>query len=298
MFNPAQLSKISETISAMWLLINAQPLSEAAIDIFIDDVADVSFDSVMLAMASARRQCRSRISIGDIMQQLQNMDGRPSAEEAWGIASQVMDEAATVVWTNEIAEAWQIAYPLLEMGDKFSAARAFKEKYEQVVSNARLTRRPAQWLANIGTDQGLRQHAIEQAVNERKLSPDHAMKLLPNHKPVSAGVYAAIESKVSVMIEDKSAKSAPLDRVASIKTAAEKHNERIAEMKKAAGVAVERPDRTKCKRDSLAIFEDADGKGVFADDADRKSWLAKAGNGDDMRELQIRIFDKKAAAHG
>jgi hypothetical protein len=292
MFKPEQISKLSETISAMWLLINAQPLSEAAIDIFIDDVSGIPFESVMLAMLTARRQCKSRISIGDLMKQLQNMDGRPSAEEAWSIASQVMNEAVTVIWTTEIAEAWQVAFPLVEMGDKFSAARAFKEKYESAVLIARSERRTAHWIANIGDDQGLRQLAIEQATNERKLSPEYAMQLLPSYKPVADGVYAAIDSKVTGLIENKIAIIAPLDRVAEIKTAAEKHNERIAGLKKAAGVADERPDRTKCKRDSLAIFEQAESMGIFADNAESKLWAAKAASGDDMRELQIRILSR------
>ncbi|WP_230684400.1 hypothetical protein, partial [Streptococcus pneumoniae] len=76
----------SEAINGTWVLFNNQALSDFALDVFLEDVDGYSFVDVMTAIRNARKQAKGRISIGDIMQQMNNMDGRPSAEEAWALA--------------------------------------------------------------------------------------------------------------------------------------------------------------------------------------------------------------------
>lgn len=297
MFNNQEVLKISEAITGTWLLVNNQALSDVALDIFLDDVECYPFLAVMTAIRNARKQAKGRVSVGDIMQCLSDLDGRPSADEAWAIASQVLDESATVVWNDEIMQAWSIACPLLEMGDKFNAARAFKEKYEQVVDRSRSNNIAVKWLANIGTDNDLRQRAIEQALSKKIITHTQAKHWLPNHV-VSEGAYAAIKSNVSLMIENKSANSGHvmLERSEELRRAAQVHQDRIAELKKAAGVEAEaRPDGAKSKRDSLAIFEDAERLGVFKNDKERKEWCAKAANGENLKGLQALMLIAKSA---
>ena len=296
MFNDQELVKISEAINGTWLLVNNQALSEIALDIFLDDVDGYSFVAVMTAIRNARKQAKGRISIGDIMQHLDNLDGRPSWEEAWATASQSLDEYTTVVWTAETAEAFGVASPLLDIGDKFNAAKAFKEKYDSLVSDNRLNQKPVAWIANIGTDSGSRQQVIQQAIAEGKFSKEQALHLLPNHKPVAKGTYEAIKTTVSLMIENKGANVGhhELDKVAAIKRAGELQQARIAELKKAAQInESSRNDGTKSKRDSLAIFEDAERLGVFTSDSERKAWCAKAANGDSMKDLQVMMLAKR-----
>jgi len=57
---------------------------------------------------------------------------RLGGNEAWAIAMTCVDERKTVVWTNEIASAWDIARPVLDMGDKVGARMAFLESYDRI----------------------------------------------------------------------------------------------------------------------------------------------------------------------
>ena len=103
----------------------------------------------------------------DIIEQIEASalnDGRPGAEEAWAIALRSQDEADTVVWTAECAEAYSLAKPVMALGDEVGARMAFKEAYVRLVAAARAARRPATWTASIGWDGGRRDQALERAV--------------------------------------------------------------------------------------------------------------------------------------
>ncbi len=47
------------------------------------------------------------------------------------------DESTSVVWTDEMCQAWGVAAPLLEDGDKVGARMAFKESYARLIEEAR-----------------------------------------------------------------------------------------------------------------------------------------------------------------
>lgn len=125
----------------------------------------------------------------DVIAQLEGAiadDGRPGAEEAWAIAVAGADEEATIVWTNEMAEAWGIARAVLHAGDQVGARMAFREAYERLVELARRARRPCVWSASLGYDGAAREVAIEEAVQRGRLAradyprlPPIAPELLP-----------------------------------------------------------------------------------------------------------------------
>lgn len=83
-------------------------------------------------------------------------DGRPGAEEAWAMSVRAMDEAITVVWTEEMCEAFGICRPLLNNGDEIGARMAFKESYVRLLATAREQRTPPAWSASLGYDVVLR----------------------------------------------------------------------------------------------------------------------------------------------
>jgi hypothetical protein len=118
----------------------------------------------------------------DILAQLEAMaadDGRPGPEEAWAIAVRSNDEAQTVVWTAEAAEAWAIARPVMQLGDEVGARMAFKEAYHRLVVEARTRRLPVAWNVSEGHDAGRRTRAIEAAVAAGRLPAPVAAALLP-----------------------------------------------------------------------------------------------------------------------
>lgn len=103
-------------------------------------------------------------------------DGRPTADEAWGIALSGMDESATIITNDEIQESMRAARTILEAGDEVGARMAFKGAYERIT---RLKRgNPVRWYASYGTNPDGRLKVVSEAV-ERGLLPRSALTQLP-----------------------------------------------------------------------------------------------------------------------
>jgi hypothetical protein len=107
-------------------------------------------------------------------------DGHPGPEEAWSIAVQAKDEAASVVWTETIADVYfMVAAPLIAEGDRIGARKAFLERYEAAVAEARRDRIKARWVASLGTNAQAREKAVRNAVAANRITEAHASMLLP-----------------------------------------------------------------------------------------------------------------------
>ena len=118
--------------------------------------------------------------------------GHPGPEEAWSIAQGATDEADTVVWTPEIAAAWNVAAPSVQGGDMIGARMAFIEKYRRIM---RETRTAPRWEVSLGHDPALRAARIQAASEAGRLASDQAERLLltsnaAEHVPAPAGTEA------------------------------------------------------------------------------------------------------------
>lgn len=108
----------------------------------------------------------------DIIAQLEGRardDGRPEADEAWAMAMRAQDEGATVVWTDETAEAWGAALPVLLAGDEVGARMAFRAAYSRLVDGARKFGRHVRWTASLGHNKAEQQQVIAQHVQLGRL---------------------------------------------------------------------------------------------------------------------------------
>lgn len=92
------------------------------------------------------------------------LDGRPDENEAWAVAITSQDESETIIWTEEMAGAFNLARPLLETGDEIAARMAFKDAYKRLVGEARAANRQANWSVSAGWDANRRQVAVEKAI--------------------------------------------------------------------------------------------------------------------------------------
>lgn len=122
-------------------------------------------------------------------------DGRPGAEEAWALALRSADEADTVVWTSETAEAFGVCRPILEARDKVGARMAFREAYERLVDEARRARRRPTWLVSEGFDPAMRVAAITDAVH-RGLLASNDFPMLPAPRAAVALLENSTESGI------------------------------------------------------------------------------------------------------
>jgi hypothetical protein len=105
-------------------------------------------------------------------------DGRPEVDEAWAIALRSRDERDTVVWTDEIAEAWSVAQSVID-GDEIGARMAFKAAYLRITEQSRGVNRPVQWVVSQGFDAERRTAVVTQAVREGRLQLAYAQAAVP-----------------------------------------------------------------------------------------------------------------------
>lgn len=232
----------------------AHPLGGTAKALYFRALSEYPLDAVRGALdAHVKDPQRGRWfpKPADLIAQLQGAaadDGRPGPEEAWAIALQSSDEAATVVWTEEIAEAMGVARTILSTGDKVGARMAFREAYERIVESARRQRRPVAWSASLGSDPGLVEDALRLGVGAGRLPrsdlaalpPPPGAPLLALVGGSSADSEAAKRGRAAVLaLRDRLASKASeayqpsSDAIAKVETARRKAE--IAEVVKAAG---------------------------------------------------------------
>jgi hypothetical protein len=179
--------------AAISLSPNWKPIPAAGKALFFRAMEAYSLEQVRAALTAHIRDPKAGMFqptpahlIGHI-NGLTGGDGRPGVEEAWAIALTSQDEADTVVWTAEAAEAFSICQPVLKGGDEVGARMAFKDAYNRLVAAARLAGKPAAWNVSMGWDMQRREMAIGRAHVAGLLSAPAVQALLPNYSTAPVG---------------------------------------------------------------------------------------------------------------
>lgn len=152
-----------------------QPLSQAAAAMLAHDLADFDEAVILAALARCRKELQGPLTMVGILARID--DGRPDAEEAWRLLPR--SESASVVWTDEMAQAWGIAQPLLSAGEMEAARKVFCEAYAKAVLDARIRQEPVHWVPSLGSDAASRASVLRDAVRKHRLSVTHVEELLP-----------------------------------------------------------------------------------------------------------------------
>lgn len=147
--------------------------SDASARVFADDLSDYDEQAVLQAMARCRKEVRGILSLQDVISRID--DGRLGVEEAWALLPQ--DEDTSVVWTDEIAQAWGIASALLA-DDRIAARMAFKEAYTRIVTQAREQKKPVSWVPSYGYKVAGRAAAVADAVRLGRIPMEVGLKML------------------------------------------------------------------------------------------------------------------------
>lgn len=146
-------------------------LKPGAVMVMVQDLAQFDFAAVANALVRCRRELSGKLTLKAIIDILAPGGGWVSANEAWALALPALDEAATIVWTPEIAKAWQVAKPILDAGDKIGARMAFIPAYERLVEQSRQAGRQPHFEVSAGWDPNMREAAIQKAVTAGLLPP-------------------------------------------------------------------------------------------------------------------------------
>jgi hypothetical protein len=162
--------------------LTSTSLSEAAIRVMVDSLSEYPEPQVLGALRKCCKELKSKLTLADILTRMD--DGRPGVEEAWAMLSTVLgNEQVSLVWTEEVREAYGVVALLVD--DPIAARMAFKERYTALVSTARDRHEPVKWLASLGYDLTLREAAVRDAVERKRLTQEQALKLCPFLPPVS-----------------------------------------------------------------------------------------------------------------
>jgi hypothetical protein len=225
-------------------------ISGGAKSMFFAALAPYSLATVRAALgAHCVDKVRGRFTLkpADIIEQIEASalnDGRPGAEEAWAIALRSQDEADTVVWTWECAEAYALAKPVMALGDEVGARMAFKEAYTRLVAAARAERRPAAWSASIGWDAGRRDAELRRAAVTGLLPVPAATALLSGpsaEEPPSENAIEQLAAVKKLLADGAAAREAQLEAQHERRVAAEaaeraERNRKVAEYAQRTGI--------------------------------------------------------------
>lgn len=162
-------------------------LSEGAARVVSDQLSRFPHQQVLGALSRCQLELKGRLTLADVITRLN--DGRPGPEEAWAMMPK--DEAASVVWTAEMAACSAVSRPLLEEGDPVAARMAFLECYRSSVQAARNAGVEVCWTPSLGYDVGGRESALVEAARLNRLPHSQVQALLP-HRDIPAPEIIAL----------------------------------------------------------------------------------------------------------
>ena len=197
-------------------------LAPTTVGIYWNGLADLPLAAVREALTAHIQDPKAgqyMPKIADIRRAIESSreDGHPGADEAWSIALQARHESATVVWTEQISDAFfTAAMPLLDEGDKIAARRAFIERYEHVIAEARKQGIDAKWIVSLGSNPAQRATAIETAVRHGRLTAEYANKMLPAPESAAPGAMLALENGIKDAAESPEQAQASIAKLRAI----------------------------------------------------------------------------------
>ncbi len=214
------------TLSQSWLIeelgatmeLAGQQIRPAALALLVSDLAHLPKQVLQVALARIRAEHKGAILTGTVLQYADHALGRLLPAEAYALAMSSQDERATVVWNDEIAEAWGLAAPLLAAGDKFAARQAFMEAYARITGEARAMRRRPQLQVSLGHDAEGRTRALHEAIAAGRLPgglealPDDLREQLALPAPRAAFALPAPDQKA-----DSPVKAEALAKLATLR---------------------------------------------------------------------------------
>ena len=174
-----------------------KPISPPVVMMLATDLEDYPREVLAVALKRVRSEGAGKLTSKAIIEAIDAAMGRPGANEAWATALSANDERNTVVWTEEMAQAWEVARPVVQGGDEIGGRMAFRDAYERLVRAARDERRAPVVTVSVGWDAELRATAVEKAVKIGYMPGEQAVRhgYMPLALALDQGYVSPMQAK-------------------------------------------------------------------------------------------------------
>lgn len=163
-------------------------LSPNAMKLCIKALEQYPIEHLLLAIEHHVKTAPFAPAPKDIIDLLEMKQKRLTADEAWAMMPR--NEFETVVWTDEMAAAYDIAYDLIVDGDRIAARMAFKSAYERLCDESNVMGKPVRWKVAIGYDKAQIEPVLQKAVELGRISHESVQQYLP--APMDGGPIAGL----------------------------------------------------------------------------------------------------------
>lgn len=242
-------SRLWKALAVLVQMHGRGQLDDDVADAYEADLAAYPEAQVLAALDRCRRELRTFPTIADILARIE--DGRPGPEEAWAMIPK--DEIGSVVWTDEMRDAFGIVRELMAK-DPVAARMSFRETYLRLVTEARSAIRPTRWSPSFGMDPELRTQALQAAIHAGRITVGEARALIPNfdQAPEARKLLAGPEAPAP----DLDQISGVVDRILDGAPEKMRTLEKIRKHRKP-GMTTELPDQEETERLRLEALEKA-----------------------------------------
>lgn len=181
--NPTHAAAMMEVLRGLPGVALIDDSWERTYSIVLNRIPDTVADSTMEAIILT---CPRRPAPAEIMSIAWRLQYRlPTVGEAWGMVQTIPDD--TIVWTTEIARAYEAAVRLIQAGDLTGARRAFTEVYDREIADSIAANRPPKWAVRLGRSTVGRKEVVEIAIAEGRIPDEWRERVMRADRALEAG---------------------------------------------------------------------------------------------------------------
>lgn len=176
-YTPTQLLEAVKTTAQLC----GTDVSEELAKVMVMEMRQFGGEAIMQMLHKLRRTHKGRFSLAQMIELIEQQDGRPGVEEAWGqVAQMLTDETRSAVMTPEMEAAYYAAAEVYNAsGDQIGARMTFKEVYSRALINARNSGAAPVWKLTQGSDKAHAAAVVRLAYEQGKISQTAAINYLP-----------------------------------------------------------------------------------------------------------------------
>ena len=219
-------------------LLYEKKCSEDLLKLYWEELKDFG-DECLVAMVKSHQRDTNygwRFPfISDLLNQTPKKAQHVEADAAWAMVVKSFDESASVIWTQEMARARELAMPVWRIGDKYGARLAFVAAYKAILARLPPGAIP-KWQLSQGSDPQGRVDVIEQAKAMGVISAKQADDLFPSYIKHIATEVKALTAAISGNVLALPTSEATQERLQSVGPSLEKQT-RLASVRRLREIA-------------------------------------------------------------